>query len=201
MATQSKARCGRGPAGPRHQQTARSSRHTPSKLSERDDAGDRASHLTSRRQQQVTPRTTESVVAGWLLLLPGIEGVHGVHALATKSAWVSCDHPRPLSPSKSILEKGGLQELPLAASSNNPVRLRLIAESIAGSIVTSCPAVSLLRLGVQHPLLHQHEKAPHVRAQCKVRSLSLQCGSVHIAVKTTRPVAQGDLLLFDEGHM
>ena len=44
----------------------------------------------------------------------------------------------------------------------------------------------------RYALLHQRDMQ-YDHYHCK-------CGSVHIAVKTTRPVAQGDLLLFDEGH-
>ena len=51
-----------------------------------------------------------------------------------------------------------------------------------------------------YSLLHQHDKVPHVSPNVCYDYHHCKCGCIHIEVKTTRAVAKGEPLLFDE-HM
>ena len=52
----------------------------------------------------------------------------------------------------------------------------------------------------RYSLLHQHDKVPHVSPNVCYDYYHCKCGCIHIEVKTTRAVAEGEPLLFDE-HM
>ena len=52
----------------------------------------------------------------------------------------------------------------------------------------------------RYSLLHQHDKAPHIIPNVRYEHYHCKCGCVHIAVQTTRPIASGEMLLYDENH-
>ena len=52
----------------------------------------------------------------------------------------------------------------------------------------------------RYSLLHQHHKAPHITPNVCYDYHHCKCGCIHIEVKATRAVAEGEPLLYDE-HM
>ena len=50
----------------------------------------------------------------------------------------------------------------------------------------------------RYSLLHQHDKAPHATPNVCYDYYHCKCGCIHIEVKTTRSVSEGEPLLYDE---
>ena len=52
----------------------------------------------------------------------------------------------------------------------------------------------------RYSLLHQHSKAPHIQPNVYYDHYSCRCGCIHIAVKTTRALPKGEMLLYNDNQ-